>query len=102
MKHPEGLSVVRFERRGVGGMGIPLKSTLLFYRDGPSAEVTEVTNRTIRSLTHYRGNIGSTPARKRFGVPSSEHLFPKAPQYRLTKSWGNEGKIRLLPSGFNR
>ena len=27
VKHPEGLSIVRFERRGVGGMGIPLKST---------------------------------------------------------------------------
>ena len=52
VKHPEGLSVVRFERRGVGGMGIPLNRLCRLLWDGPSAEVTEVTNRTIRSLTH--------------------------------------------------
>ena len=77
MKHPEGLSVVRFERRGVGGMGIPLKSTFVFYRDGPSAEVTEVTNRTIRSLTHYRGNIGSTPCEKAFRCAFLGALIPE-------------------------
>jgi Resolvase, N terminal domain len=100
VKHPEGLSVVRFERRGVGGMGIPPKSTLVFYRDGPSAEVTEVTNRTIRSLTHYRGNIGSTPCEKAFRCAFLGALIPENSEYRLTKSvhtgWGNEGKIRLL------
>ena len=47
VKHPQGLSAVFFERRGVGGMGLPLKSTLSTYRDRPNVEVTEVTKRPI-------------------------------------------------------
>ena len=44
---PAGSFGCLFERRGVGGMGIPLKSTRTSYRDRPNVEVTEVTKRPI-------------------------------------------------------
>ena len=53
VKHPQGLSVV-FRAAGDRGIGIPLKQTTQPYRDGPNVEVTEVTKRPIRGLSHQR------------------------------------------------
>jgi hypothetical protein len=57
VKYPQGLSAVFFERRGVGGMGLPLKSTLSTYRDRPNVEVTEVTKWSGKEPKRIRGQL---------------------------------------------
>jgi hypothetical protein len=81
-------------------MGIPLKSTQALYRDGPSAEVTEVTNRTIRSLNRAetRVHLWSMFGRARFGRP----LASAKPLIFLARPTGYVGEHKKCLSNLNK